>query len=137
MPYKYKDLNEFLRQYKISNYKYSCYDYISTRRDIDRHFLELKQRRISPHKYNDICVDGGKMEELLKLNSFTLLVNSFIDGSVYLAYLTIINEEGKIVLSPDVIVSKVKAPQTTDFDRSKYVDKIFYSIPLHKCKRIA
>jgi hypothetical protein len=136
MPYKYNNLSEFLKQYMEVKFRYSCYDYTSLRQDLPKHYLELKQRRILPTKYNDICVDGGKMEGLLRLNSFTLLVNSFIDGSVYLAYLTIV-ENGKIILNPDVVVTKVKAPQTTDFNRSKYVDKTFYSIPLNKCTRIA
>jgi hypothetical protein len=137
MPYKYKDLNEFLKQYMEVKFRYSCYDYTSLRQDLPKHYLEKKERRILPTKYNDICVDGGKVSQLLRLNSFTLLVNSFVDGSVYLAYLTIVNESGKVVLSPDVIVTKVKAPATTDFKRNNYVDKTFYSIPLDKAHRIA
>lgn len=136
MTYKYKCLNEFLKQYKESNYKYSNYDYESIREDMDKHYLELKQRKILSTKYNDVSIMGTKMEGLLKLDSFTLIVNEFADGSVYLAYLTI-NLNGKIILNPDVIVSKVKAPATTDFNNRNYVDKTCYSIPINKCRRIA
>lgn len=137
MTYKYKCLNEFLKQYKESNYKYSNYDYESIREDMDKHYLELKTRNVKPNQYNDISVMGSKVEQLLKLDSFTLLVNEFVDKSVYIAYLTIVDNNGKVILNPDIVVTEKYCPATTEFNNRKYVLKKMYSIPLNKAHRIA